>query len=127
MSMSAGTPCFVCDLNRGLELGPPPPGNLAIPLFRHGSLELELYAPVGRDAQRPHARDEVYVVARGRGQFFDGEQRHAVQQGTCIFVAAGRVHRFEDFSADFAVWVAFYGPAGGERDADAIAAARAER
>jgi hypothetical protein len=34
-----------------------------------------------------------------------------------VFVAAGQVHRFEDFSSDFAVWVAFYGPDGGEKDA----------
>jgi hypothetical protein len=25
------------------------------------------------------------------------------------------VHCFEDFSSDFTVWVAFYGPEGGER------------
>ena len=31
-----------------------------------------------------------------------------------LFVAAGQVHRFEDFSNDFAVWVFFYGPDGGE-------------
>jgi hypothetical protein len=26
------------------------------------------------------------------------------------------VHRFEEFSADFATWVMFWGPKGGERD-----------
>jgi hypothetical protein len=31
-----------------------------------------------------------------------------------MFVAAGVEHRFEDFSADLAVWVIFYGPPGGE-------------
>jgi len=29
-------------------------------------------------------------------------------------VAAGVEHRFEDFSADFAVWRVFYGVEGGE-------------
>jgi hypothetical protein len=29
-------------------------------------------------------------------------------------VAAGVPHRFEDFSADFGVWVVFYGRSGGE-------------
>jgi hypothetical protein len=29
-------------------------------------------------------------------------------------VPAGHVHRFESFSDDFAVWVFFYGPSGGE-------------
>ncbi len=101
-------------LAEALTKGPPPPGNLAVPIFAHGSLEVELYAPVGRDPQKPHTRDELYVVARGTGFFFDGEKRHAVEPGSFVFVPAGRVHRFEDFSADFVVWVAFYGPEGGE-------------
>ena len=95
-------------------MGPPPPGNLAVPIFRHGSLEAELYTPVGTDSQKPHKRDEVYVVARGSGLFFDGTQRRDVQPGSFIFVAAGQEHRFESFSPDFAVWVFFYGPEGGE-------------
>ncbi len=32
-----------------------------------------------------------------------------------LFVAAGAEHRFEDFTQDFAAWVVFYGPEGGER------------
>jgi mannose-6-phosphate isomerase-like protein (cupin superfamily) len=95
-------------------MGPPPAGNLAVPIFRHGSLEAELYTPAGTDAQKPHTRDEVYVVARGSGLFFDGAQRREVQPGSFIFVAAGQEHRFESFSSDFAVWVFFYGPEGGE-------------
>jgi mannose-6-phosphate isomerase-like protein (cupin superfamily) len=55
------------------------------------------------------------VVARGSGLFFDGAQRREVQPGAFIFVPAGQEHRFESFSADFAVWVFFYGPEGGER------------
>ena len=94
--------------------GPPPAGNLAIPVFAHGSLEVELYAPRGHDPQKPHDRDEVYVVARGTGAFFDGSERHAVEVGTFLFVAAGQPHRFEEFSDDFVVWVLFYGPKGGE-------------
>ncbi len=97
-----------------LRKGPPPAGNLAVPIFAHGSLEVEMYTPQGRDLQTPHNRDEVYVVARGRGMFFDGTQRHPVEPGSFLFVAAGQPHRFEDFSEDFAVWVFFYGPGGGE-------------
>ena len=95
--------------------GPPPPGNLAVPIFSHGSLVVELYTPVGNDPQRPHARDEVYFVTRGNGFFFDGRQRQPVEAGSFLFVPAGQVHRFEDFSSDFAVWVVFYGPEGGEQ------------
>lgn len=97
-----------------LSHGPPPKGNLAVPIFSDGSLEAELYCPRGEDRQRPHTRDEVYVVARGSGQFFDGDGREPVQPGSFIFVPAGQVHRFEDFTDDFAVWVFFYGPDGGE-------------
>ncbi len=100
-----------------LSKGPPPTGNLAVPIFSHGSLVVELYTPIGKDPQKPHTRDEVYFVARGNGVFFDGVKRHAVDTGSFVFVPAGQVHRFEDFSEDFAVWVAFYGPEGGERRA----------
>ena len=101
-------------LEEALRQGPPPPGNLAVPIFEHGSLEAELYTPTGSDPQKPHDRDEIYVIARGRGLFFDGSERHEVAPGSFIFVAAGQPHRFEDFSSDFAVWVFFYGPRGGE-------------
>jgi len=101
-------------LDEALRHGPPPPGNLAVPIFRHGSLEAEIYTPVGTDPQTPHERDEVYVVARGTGVFFNGTERREVQSGSFIFVPARQEHRFESFSPDFAVWVFFYGPVGGE-------------
>ena len=101
-------------LAEAISKGPPPPGNLAVPIFAHGSLEVELYTPHGHDPQKPHRRDEVYLVAQGKGLFFDGQHRHEVSPGSFIFVAAGQDHRFENFSNDFAVWVFFYGPDGGE-------------
>src|SRR6266436_2594618 len=81
-------------LAEALAKGPPPTGNLAIPIFSHGSLVVELYTPVGHDPQKPHTRDEVYFVTRGKGLFFDGEQRHAVEVGSFLFVPAGYPHRF---------------------------------
>jgi mannose-6-phosphate isomerase-like protein (cupin superfamily) len=101
-------------LAEALAKDPPPPGNLAVPIFAHGSLIVELYTPVGHDPQKPHTRDEIYFVTRGTGFFFDGERRHSVEPGSFLFIPAGDVHRFEDFSSDFVVWVAFYGPEGGE-------------
>jgi mannose-6-phosphate isomerase-like protein (cupin superfamily) len=101
-------------LEGALALGPPPPGNLAVPVFSHGSLEVELYLPVGVDRQKPHDRDEVYFVARGSGQFFDGDVQRPVAERSFLFVAAGQPHRFEHFTPDFAVWVMFFGPQGGE-------------
>jgi mannose-6-phosphate isomerase-like protein (cupin superfamily) len=104
----------VVALREALALGPPPPGNLAVPVYGHGTLEAELYTPVGQDRQKPHDRDEIYVVVRGRGVYYDGEVRTRVEPGAFIFAAAGRAHRFEDFTTDFAAWVFFYGPTGGE-------------
>jgi mannose-6-phosphate isomerase-like protein (cupin superfamily) len=84
------------------------------PLFQHGTLLVKYYAPRGRDLQTPHTRDELYVVAEGRGVFFDGATRVPVKPGDLLFAEAGAAHRFEDFTDDFGVWVMFYGPEGGE-------------
>lgn len=92
----------------------PPPGNLAIPALAHGSMIVEYYAPRGSDRQTPHTRDELYVVIAGHGTFQNGEVRHQFGPGDVIFVAAGIEHRFAAFSDDFATWVIFYGPEGGE-------------
>ena len=86
----------------------------SVPLFQHGTMLVKYYAPQQVDRQTPHTRDEVYVVARGRGTFMDDTERRAVGPGDLLFVAAGRSHRFEDFTPDFGVWVVFYGPDGGE-------------
>ena len=117
MRTSANKKVVHVGLADAISKGPPPLGNLAVPIFSHGSLVVELYTPVGHDPQKPHTRDEVYFITRGKGFFFDGARRHAVDAGSFLFVPAGHVHRFEDFSSDFVVWVAFYGPEGGESDA----------
>jgi mannose-6-phosphate isomerase-like protein (cupin superfamily) len=93
---------------------PPQPGRLSSLLLTHGSLELRFYAPKRIDPQMPHSRDELYVVASGRGRFVRGEDRVRFGPGDALFVPAGVAHRFEDFSDDFATWVMFYGPEGGE-------------
>ena len=98
----------------GLSRLPGAHGERFVELFTHGTLVVELYAPRGHDPQTPHTRDEIYVVARGRGTFFDGSSRASFQPGDLLFVAAGVPHRFEDFTDDLAVWVLFYGPEGGE-------------
>ena len=93
---------------------PGPAGERYVELFQHGTLSVELYAPRGRDPQDPHTRDEVYVVVQGSGLFRNGDVRHPFGPGDLLFVPAGVVHRFENFSDDLAVWVVFYGPEGGE-------------
>ena len=82
--------------------------------FEHGSLQVEIYSPKGVDLQKPHSRDELYIVASGTGWFVVEGQRLQFSVGDALFAAAGELHRFEDFSDDFVVWVMFYGPEGGE-------------
>lgn len=74
-----------------------------------------MYRPAKHDRQRPHTRDEIYIVARGSGWFVNGIERHPFQTGDVLFVPAGVEHRFEGFTDDFCTWVMFYGPGGGEK------------
>ena len=94
---------------------PIPEGRRSAELLRHGSLEVRYYAPRGSDPQEPHDRDELYVIASGSGTFVRGEERAPFGPGDVLFVPAKMAHRFEDFSGDFATWVMFYGPRGGEQ------------
>lgn len=94
---------------------PGPAGERFAVLMTHGSMRLELYAPVGIDPQQPHTQDELYIVQAGEGVFVCGEQHHRFAAGDSFFVPAGEEHRFEEFSGDFATWVVFWGPPGGEK------------
>jgi mannose-6-phosphate isomerase-like protein (cupin superfamily) len=102
-------------LSDALGAIPTSEGQMFANLFRHGSLQVEIYAPRGVDLQEPHTRDEIYVVAAGSGWFINGDKRMQFVRGDVLFAAAGEVHKFADFSTDFVVWVFFYGPEGGER------------
>jgi len=83
-------------------------------LIRHGTMLVELFSPNGRDTQGPHKQDELYIVISGHGEFVKGEERRNFGPQDVIFVEAGVVHRFENFSDDFSTWVIFWGPQGGE-------------
>lgn len=91
-----------------------PKSGLAALVLKHGSMELEYYAPRGRDTQSPHDRDELYVIISGNGWFRNGDARHEFGPHDVLFVPANVEHRFENFSDDFATWVIFWGPKGGE-------------
>ena len=83
--------------------------------IRHGSMRVGVYAPKApHDPQSPHDQDELYIVISGRGVFVKGGERRAFAPGDVIFVEAGATHRFEEFGDDFATWVVFWGPKGGE-------------
>src|SRR3990172_5550267 len=65
-------------------------GGEFVTLFRHGTLEVEIYRPVGVDRQQEHKKGDV------------------------LFAPADIAHRFIEFSRDFTTCVFFYGPEGGE-------------
>ncbi len=106
----------VCKSADVLALLPPEahPGERYAEPFTHGSMRLGMYAPRGYDPQSPHDQDELYFVLSGSGVLVHDDQRSRFKAGDALFVAAGIEHRFEDFSDDFATWVVFWGPKGGE-------------
>ncbi len=65
-----------------------------------------------RDAQKPHAEDEIYFVTRGRAKFAAGESIQDVCAGSIIYVEAQRDHRFIDIVEDLEALVIFTPPEG---------------
>ena len=98
---------------------PLPEGARSAMLMRRGTMVLRYYAPSGTDPQQPHDQDELYIIAAGTGTFFKGGSRVPFGPGDVLFAEAEVEHRFEDFSDDFATWVVFYGPVGGEGGGEA--------
>ena len=112
--MKSNNLCFQSTVTDALLKLPGPNGERFATVFQHGTLLVEIYAPRGTDPQKPHTRDEVYVVAVGRGDFVCGETTQSFGPNDVLFAAAGAIHRFENFTDDLVVWVLFYGPEGGE-------------
>jgi mannose-6-phosphate isomerase-like protein (cupin superfamily) len=79
-------------------------------LIEKETFDVSLYKPDKMDPQTPHARDELYVIASGEGQFRCDGLTTAFATGDVLFVAAGVEHRFENFTDDFSAWVIFFGP-----------------
>ncbi len=96
-----------------------PDGAPSVTVLANGSMQLKLFMPAlnpdGLDRQQPHTQDELYMVHAGKGEIVVADQRHAAAPGEAFFVTAGQTHRFENFTPDFAIWVVFYGPQGGEK------------
>ena len=109
---------------RAAAVLPLPPGRLSALVGSTPDLEVRHYAPRGADPQQPHDRDELYVVISGSGRFVRGAETVDFSPGDLLYAAAGEVHRFADFSDDFACWVVFYGPA---RSAGTATRGRARR
>lgn len=80
---------------------------LRVPALNAGIYRL---AAGSADPQQPHAQDEVYYVIHGRAVVTcDGSDRQPVQDGSTIYVEAGRAHRFEDIEEDLTILVLFAG------------------
>src|SRR5665213_920862 len=92
------------------------PNALFLKVMEHGSMSVEIYRPAKTDLQTPHVQDELYVVISGSGDFLNNGKRVSFQPGDVLFAPAGADHRFENFTENFATWVIFYGPSGGEKD-----------
>jgi mannose-6-phosphate isomerase-like protein (cupin superfamily) len=98
-----------------MKLLPGPEGKRFARVLEHGSMEVEVYEPRGSEPQTPRARNELYVVVEGTGEFVNGPHRHPFGPGTVLFVTARVEHWFEGFTDNLVVWIVFYGPEGGER------------
>ena len=79
-----------------------------VELIEDKQFDLGLYQPVDVDPQTPHARDELYIVAKGTGRFTCAGQTKPFAPGDVFFVPARIELRFVEFSHDFATWVIFF-------------------
>lgn len=88
---------------------PRTPGRSA-EVFVDGDLEVRFAARPTDGPQVPHLSDELYFVAAGTGRYRVEDRVSDVGPGDLLFAAAHVAHGFEAPSADFCVWVLFYGP-----------------
>jgi mannose-6-phosphate isomerase-like protein (cupin superfamily) len=88
---------------------PRTPGRSAEVFVDH-DLEVRFAARPTNGPQVPHHRDELYFVAAGTGRYRVEDRVSVVGPGDLLFCAAHVAHGFENISADFSVWVLFYGP-----------------
>jgi mannose-6-phosphate isomerase-like protein (cupin superfamily) len=100
MVMTKAKHLDVTQARRALSLKQASSGENTTPfsiLFTHGSLVVEVYQPVTTDHQKPHDRDECYVIIEGHGNFEMGDEIISFGPGDFLFVPAGLPHRFTDF------------------------------
>jgi mannose-6-phosphate isomerase-like protein (cupin superfamily) len=83
-------------------------------VLAHGSMSVILFTPRGTDYQTSHRQDEIYIVLKGAGMLFVEGTRYPFAAGDVLFVAANKLHRFEEFSPDLTTWAVFWGPQDGE-------------
>ncbi len=91
-----------------------PAGVPFVTAMAHGTMSVEAFALNETDRQTPHDQDELYFVQHGSGTLTIDGVAHPCKAGDALFVRAGQDHRFTNCTKDFATWVVFWGPKGGE-------------
>ena len=77
---------------------------LRVPAMSAGLYVLPIGAP---DLQKPHKEDEIYYVIRGKARMRIGAEERLADEGSVIFVEAGREHHFFDIQQELVVLVVF--------------------
>jgi mannose-6-phosphate isomerase-like protein (cupin superfamily) len=90
-------------------------GTDLVNLIQLGNLSLDIYKPNGVDRQKPHDRDEIYMVISGKGILNCDNNKTNYKPGDILYVPAGQEHKFEQFTNDFCAWAIFTNPANVER------------
>lgn len=83
--------------------------NKFVKVIADGNMSVEYFVPKNIDEQKPHTKDELYIIASGTTQFLRDKEIINCGAGDVIFVPAKMEHRFINFSDNFATWVIFYG------------------
>lgn len=92
-----------------------PEGVWDVDVYRHGTMNVILYCPHGKDYQTAHDQDELYFVVKGSGTLIIKDEAFPFMTGDALFVPAGVDHHFEGCTKDIAVWAVFWGAKGGEK------------
>jgi mannose-6-phosphate isomerase-like protein (cupin superfamily) len=91
-----------------------PTSDAYVEAFAHGSMRIGIYAPKEFEEVQAHLQDEIYIIASGTADLESEGKLTEVRVGDALFLPAGTMHRFDRVSDDFATWVVFWGPEGGE-------------
>jgi mannose-6-phosphate isomerase-like protein (cupin superfamily) len=105
MVMTKAKHLDVTQARRALSLKQASSGETTAPfsiLFTHGSLVVEVYQPMTTDHQKPHDRDECYVIIEGLGKFEMDDEIVSFGPGDFLFASrpAASLYRFWRHNVD---------------------------
>ena len=76
-------------------------GERFIQAFSHGTMSVEIYAPIDTDPQTPHTQDELYITFTGTGEFVLAGERYSFCPGHGFLRISGYRTSFREFHAGF--------------------------